>query len=70
VHWAGLKVLGPSLKFPEMAKKPELIDRNRNAQVSRWNGRCILARAFVLAIEQSFHFSLQIAGLAIFLATR
>lgn len=42
-----------------------LIDRNCNAQVSRWNRRCILDRALVLAVEQSFQLSLQIVGLAV-----
>ena len=34
----------------------QLIDRNRNAQESRWNRRCVLACAFVLAGKQRFQF--------------
>src|SRR6476661_8692444 len=42
-----------------------LLNLNGHAQEGRGNGSGVLARAFVLAVEQNFQLLLQIAGLAV-----
>jgi hypothetical protein len=53
----GLRRTGKAVALVQRANH-WLIDRDRHPQVSRWNRRCILTRAFVLAFEQFFQLSL------------